>query len=159
MAIPGARGVGGSVGEAGRERLAEAHQNLSRSLTRAEAHLLRQELLNTGAPESLPSLVCYCFLRGFSSQGQDFPEVNVLPNPSATPRNRIPPQHHDALSYHLLSSSLSQQLSVASCILVRDSSALSNDIKRNTLAVPRSLLWGKVHGTETERSLPARRNV
>lgn len=145
MAIPGARGGGGSVGEASRERLAEAHQNLSRSLTRAEAHLLRQELLNTGTPESFPSLVCYCFLRGFSSQGQGFPEVNVLPNPSATPRNRIPPQHRDALSYHL-SSALSQQPSVTPCVLFRESSALSNDFKRHTLASYALSYGGKYPG-------------
>lgn len=68
---------GAPVGKTGGERPAEAHQSLSRPLTGAEAHL-RQELLNTGTPESLPPLVCYCFLRGFSSRGQDFPEVNVL---------------------------------------------------------------------------------
>lgn len=59
------RGTGG-------ERLAEALRTLSRLLTAAKAHLLGQELLNTGTPQSLPLLVCYCFLRGFSSLGQDF---------------------------------------------------------------------------------------
>lgn len=68
---------GAPVGETGGERLAEAHQILSRPLTGAEAHLLGRELPNAGTPESLPPLVCYCFLRGFSSRGQDFPEVNV----------------------------------------------------------------------------------
>lgn len=63
---------GGGAGRTGGERLAEAHRTLSRLLTRAEAHLLGQEPLNTGTPQSLPLLVCYCFLRSFSSLGQDF---------------------------------------------------------------------------------------
>lgn len=59
---------------------------------------------------------------------------------------KIPPPHQESLrgtatprrtTFFL---PLSQQPSVAPCILVRESSALANDFKRHTLTVPRSLL-------------------
>jgi hypothetical protein len=57
--------------ETGGEQLAEAHRALSRPPTGAEAHLLGRELSDTESPESLPPVVCYCFLQGFSSPSQD----------------------------------------------------------------------------------------
>lgn len=75
----------GPRGEAGGQRLAEAHRTLSPPLTGSEAHLLGQKLLNTGAAESLPpSFVIVSFGASLHRAGT-FPEVNVLSNPSATP--------------------------------------------------------------------------
>lgn len=76
----------------------------------------------------------------FPLRARTFPEVNVLSNPSAPPRNRIPPQQRDALLYDLSSSSLSRQPSFVPGLLVRESSALSDDLKRHTLKAPRSPL-------------------
>lgn len=79
----------GPRGEAGGQRLAEAHRTLSRPLTGAEAHLLGQELLDTGTAESLPPSFVIVSFGASPHRAGTFPEVNVvnvLSNPSATPR-------------------------------------------------------------------------
>lgn len=54
-----------------RGRRGDGRQALSRPLTGAAEHLLRRDPCLTERPEALPPAVCYCFLQGFSSQGQD----------------------------------------------------------------------------------------
>lgn len=84
------------MGETGGQRLAEAHRTVSRPLTGADAHLLGQEPLDTGTPESLPPSFVIVSFGAFPHRARTFRKLTYcqIPpppqeqNPSAATRRR-----------------------------------------------------------------------